>query len=232
MDGSNKKRKETDEEVDEAPRHLRITPSIQPGIEPCMGKCVECGHMGHVKLPCMQCKGDSMQLLEESNKDVELGFTYGYHRYCRHCKNVQEDGKLCRDCFTKLGEEFETVKVSETEEKELIDQKCLPRCALQHFNKCNDCLETAKYFGNNFPVEINMASNILTLCREYDALVELGYKINIDKKQDIKTRFLFEPSSLDLTTETLRSLIEHHHKMCLCSICKFWIISNAKQDEL
>ena len=104
MDGSNKKRKETDEEVAEAPRYLRITPSSQPGIDPCVGKCVECGHMGHVKLPCMQCEGDSMMLLEESNEDAELGFTYGYHRYCHHCKNVQKDGKLCRDCFTKVGE--------------------------------------------------------------------------------------------------------------------------------
>ena len=236
MDNSEHKEKDRDD-----PNKKRVwkTPSIQsanPGSSLYLGKCMNCGHMGDKNDDCKQCDGDMMAFPKfDPNERTEFGFDFSNYRFCENCENVQEDNKICRHCIME-GIEKETDDVSDIVEAKLIEQKCLPRCALQHFYKCNECLETAQFLGKQMPIEINMASNILKLVREYDALVEVGYKIHTDKKQDIKQdkrlKFLFEPTSLDLTTEKLKSLIEHHHKLCLCSICKFWIISNAKQDKL
>ena len=111
-------------------------------------------------------------------------------------------------------------------------QKFLPHCAQVHFNKCQECTDTAVYFEKHLPRTIMMASSILGVTRAYEVLVECGFYVDLYKKQDNKSLLLFEPTVLDITPKKLRNLIEHHPKMCLCSICKFWIISDIQQTEL
>ena len=245
MDKSDKKGKKKDDPDKKrdrkSPSTKHSTPTNERPNSPCLGKCIECGHMGKMKLDCKQCEGEMWALCDfDEDGSVEKGFDFSDYIFCEECLEVKlsrnqhtRNFKICPKCFQD-GWECQTEAVPGSEvEKQCREQKCLPRCALVPFNKCNDCLETADFLGSNMPVEINMASNILTLCRAYDALVERGYNLSFDKKQrQKKTKFLFKPTSLDLTTEKLQSLIEHHHKSCLCSICKFWIISNAEQNIL
>ena len=77
-----------------------------------------------------------------------------------------------------------------------------------------------------------MASEILQVTRQYEKLVDLGFKVYLDENQKFQSKLFFEPTSLDITPIKLRNLIQHHDKFCLCSICKFWIIANVKQTEL
>ena len=220
-------------------RSLRLQQEMALGLRQKghLGKCQECGHMGHAHLLCKQCEGQ-MDVLSEADDDNPdfMGFCFENYWICGFCKNVEIDinGEK-KDCCSKCRKAGLTNSMHcpyFEENEELKDQKCLPLCAQVSVNRCNDCFNIANYFGQQFPRCINMASSIIILTREYDALVEIGYKINLDKKQLQKTKFLCEPTSLDLTPENLRSLIEHHHKMCLCSMCKWWIISNNKQGSI
>ena len=111
-------------------------------------------------------------------------------------------------------------------------QKYLPHCAQVNFNKCKECFDTAVYYEKHTPRTIMMASSILRVTRAYEVLVECGFIMNLYKKQYNKSFLLFEATILDLTPKKLRNLIEHHSKMCLCSICKFWIILDIEQTEL
>ena len=199
MDKSDKKGKEKDDPDKKrdrkSPSTKHSTPTNERPKNTVLGKCIECGHMGNAKFDCMQCEG-AMEVLGDLEEDdsVELGFDFSEYRYCQNCCDVQLESQtiFCRHCIQE-GCEKETVEVPGSDvERQLKEQKGLPRCALPPFHKCKACFKTAEFLGNNMPVEINMADNILSLCRAYDALVECGYNLSIDKKQHKKTKFLFQ----------------------------------------
>ena len=149
------------------------------------------------------------------------------------CDNIERsfaEDKPCLRCI-ESGINAKLVHPDIYAFKMVRDQKSLPRCALLSYNKCIECFETATYFEKQIPRTIMMSSAILDVTREYDVLVEKGYKVSFDKNQKTTTKMLFEPTELDLSSKKNRALIEHHHKMCLCSICKWWIIGNNKQQE-
>ena len=69
------------------------------------------------------------------------------------------------------------------DKKKLKEQKSLPHCAQLDYNRCSECFETATYLEKQLPRDIMMASTIIRLTREYDFLVEFGFKVNLNKAQ-------------------------------------------------
>ena len=200
-----------------------------------LGQCVKCRHVGLVHVACQQC-GENMSLLYDRTDlyfrrmredEYQLCVTIG----CDNAEKCLEKDRPCLRCM-ESGINSKMVYPIEEELAVLKKQKYLPRCAQITYNKCMKCFDAATYFGEQLPRSIMMASSILKLTREYDALVENGYKVTCDKNEYKDTKILLKPTTLDISPKQLRTLIEHHHKMCLCAICKWLIICDNKQDEL
>ena len=203
--------------------------------------CEICCRLGEPGKPCKQCEGPTQFLCDYDSDSPDFkGVDPQRYQMCLSCDYVEkiEDDeaevdfkKLCFKCM-QSGIKSKMAFPGFGDKKMLIKQKSHPRCALLFKNCCSECNETATYFEKQLPRTIMMASSIIRVVREYEALVHVGFKVNLGKEQEVKTRLLFEPTSLDISPKKLATLIEHHHKMCLCSICKFWIISDIQQTEL
>ena len=196
-----------------------------------LAQCVQCGHIGLDTHNCKQCEDERMHVLEFA--PVSYGVCCMEYVVCPECKYAEklDEEQEEKDCV-KCMQSGKKSKLMNVYVEKLQEQKFLPRCAQLPFNKCVECFDTAKYYERHLPKLLLMTSTVLRLTRNYEFLVEFGYKVNFNKEQLVKSKLLFEPTSLDVTPTKLRSLIEHHHKFCFCSICKFWIIADLKQDEL
>ena len=203
-----------------------------------LGQCTYCGNKWLEHEPCKQCECDMVLLLDRSQGDPHFrgvqvtDFLVCEKQHCNNIKKCKTSNTTCSKCMDESGIKSNMVFPNEEELLMIKHQKYLPRCALLALNKCMECLDTATYLERQLPRPIMMASSILKLTREYDALVETGFRVNFDINKNTKTKMLLEPTFLDISPKKLRTLVEHHHKMCLCSICKWWIIGNHKQDEL
>ena len=115
--------------------------------------------------------------------------------------------------------------------QDLGDQQILPRCALVNFSRCELCKVIANRLSRMLSTEVNMASSVLKTIRAYDTMVYNGRVIKTDDDGTFKHLFNradhhhFEP-------EKLLSCINHHHKSCLCSICKWVIVTNLDKTNL
>ena len=223
MDDSNKKRKATCPIEDTKDDVGQI------------GKCIYCGHIG-IDIDYCKCCNNYMKNIKkyEEEEPPKLGFAFETYSYCKDCVTVQDKGKLCHHCWKDLEE-----PINETVIQKCVDQTSLPRCALLPFSKCTECFHNARFLAKHMPVKINMAKSILETVREYEALVEMDYTIDLKKNlKDKRVAYLFQSTRWQnilhptITGDKLRKMIEHHHKFCLCSICKWWILSNYKQDNV
>ena len=220
------------------------TPSKQSiGRKNNIGKCELCAHMGCIYKPCKQCFGSmryfSRYEYDSEDEDGEKDkFDFSNYTYCFECKRAKKDQEYCHVCF-RAGTTVKTGILPDKVKEDMIQQKSLPRCALETFNKCRACYETANYFSSQLRPQMNMASCALELVREYECMVESGLVICFQKivapkplqfalepkPVSKKHRFKIDPTNIDITPKTLKGLIEHHHKFCLCSICKWCIIT-------
>ena len=210
---------------------------IDSGIKPQehLGQCADCGHLGLTNVACKFC-GEKMFILEDYSETnpIERGVWFLGKQLCVECNYVVEYRGEDLDCIKCMhsGIKSTMVEIEEPELQQLKNQKYLPQCAQPHFNKCKECFDFATYFERQFPCKFLMASEILQVTRQYEKLVDLGFKVYLDENQKFQSKLFFEPTSLDITPIKLRNLIQHHDKFCLCSICKFWIIAHVKQTEL
>lgn len=202
--------------------------------EDCLGRCNDCSHLGCIKNPCKQCGGIMKNLpkyYSESDEDEDR-FDFRNYLYCSVCKNVAKDKVYCIPCL-EIGNAVKMDDLPEEIEENLMKQKTLPRCARESIGRCEECYTTANFLTSQLPLEINMKSNTRELCLEYECMVEREKAINLEKKPIAKKkRFKLDVSTVDLTPKTLKGLMAHHHRFCLCSICKWCIITGMKMDEI
>ena len=205
--------------------------NLEPRSKGNIAQCEKCGHIGLDNHSCMQCEDSEMG--ETTGVRVTYGVCCMSMVFCPTCfyvekLDVEQDDKQCVKCMESgITSKFECQYI-----EELKEQKFLPFCAQRKFNKCIECFDTAKYLEKQLPTSLLMTSTIMRLVRNYDFLVEFGYRVNFNKSKRVKSKLLFEPTSLDLTPKKLHSLVEHHDKFCFCSICKYWIIADIKHSEL
>ena len=154
-----------------------------------IAKCIHCGHIGIDIDSCKNCNNEMQNMKKYEEKEPpELGFAFHTYRYCKHCETVQDFGEICSTCLKNVDH-----PMNETVIQKCVDQKSLPRCAMLHFNKCNECLKTARFLAKHMPVKINMAKSILETVREYEALVEMDYTIDLEKtRKNKRVDYLFE----------------------------------------
>ena len=94
-----------------------------------------------------------------------------------------------------------------------------------------ECFKTTKLLLSQLPYEINMAETTLEVTRSFDVAFGKGYELDKKKLDEMNKKLFGEQESLTTNHQKFCDMIQHHHKLCLCLVCKWWIISNAKLNK-
>ena len=231
MDESDKKRK-----VSTASKTSASTKGKTHCAKGFLAVCQECLHVGLECFPCAQCNNLDMEIIKKINTEIPLdrGICYKSYHHCAKCFTVeslrQNPTRICSKCLM-AGTVVMMENLTEDAKEKFKNNKYLPPCAQLKYNKCMDCFEAASYLGSYLPCKINEAVTIIEVTRSFDALLETGYELD-ENQIDATFKALFcELNSASVTRQKLCTLIKHHSQLCLCSICKWWIISNSKADD-
>ena len=191
-----------------------------------VGYCQDCRRMGDLTRTCLDCDG-KMEMVDDYDSELKGGVDLDFSEYrkCPKCKStfkaLHDDN--CKICNAE-GYQVLLIDIADEDKKKVIDQMTLPTCALVKFNRCEKCFHTAHYLRRQLRARINNATDIKSVVRAYEVTVEQGYAVNLKKKSNKRPKFTYDYSFVDISPNTLKGLIEHHDKFCLCSICKWCII--------
>ena len=202
----------------------------------CLGRCDDCLHIGCISLDCKQCGGNmnKLPIYESDDSEDEDPDNTGLedYRFCVECKSIAKNQVNCIVCL-KEGDTIKMQKLPPSVEEDLMRHKTLPRCALVTYNRCQPCYHTAIYLSNQLRHEIIMKKCVRDVIREYECMVENDLAINVETNHGSKkARFKIDLSTVDISPQTLKSLASHHQNFCLCSICKWCMITGMIFDEV
>ena len=191
-----------------------------------VGVCDDCKRLGDLLRPCLNCEGKIDGIIFNEINKGQVFLDLEEYKKCPKCESIfhTTEEEFCNLCKT-TGDEVKLNQVVEAEdEKKIIEDMTLPPCALVNWNRCEKCYHTAHYLRSQLATDINMAIDSMSVVRAYEVTVEQGYAVNLKKKSNKRPKFTYDYSFVDISPNTLKGLIEHHDKFCLCSICKWCII--------
>jgi hypothetical protein len=181
-----------------------------------LGKCDYCLGLGLIGAACRQgCLSPSMGEFV-AIKAEDLGtFENDTIGKCPECGGFGSLGSYCGNC-----EDSGMIhdSLNEEEEKKYHQKLITPSC--RHTEECRKmCVTYSKFLSQ----EVIMARSYLSVVRAYESMVQSGLKIQVT----CKDHFLGKPKEL-------LSVVSHHPKFCLCSLCKYCIVAeidDVKQAE-
>ena len=212
-------------------RHASLPPQREKKTrtECCLGRCSICKSLGLLHEPCAYCETASNESMEIIPRIMPSSYgTLDFSKYgqCFQCDKIGFLNRPCGDGCLDMVYEALSGKASFN----LWRQKIFPPCALLKFSSCKLCQSVAHKLSKMFSQEVNMASSILETVRAYESMVKVG---KVYKTEEGTFQHLFAPGEYHhYAPEKLISLIQHHGKTCLCSICKWVIVTDLVKVHL